>query len=315
MIEDLHVSYRPQTLDEVMGQEHVIKSLKVFQKENSWPHAYLLIGPSGTGKTTLGRIIANELKAHDIVELDAASNSSVEGIRNLTSSLQYKGFGENSKRVIILDEVHSFSKQAWQALLKAIEEPPEHIYFVLCTTESEKVPKTIKTRCHEYNLKSVRYEDLASLVEFIAEEEGIKLNEKMINLIAKEANGSPRQALTFLSKSRGCSSIEELREILESADENSDVIDLCRLFASRKGITWAKVVSIVKKFEGTTQPESVRLIVINYISKVLINTTDEGQAIRLIEILDAFAEPFNQSEKNGPLLLALGRLVFSGGDE
>ena len=308
MIEDLHVSYRPSVLEEVLGQDSVVNSLQQFKDKGNWPHAYLLVGPSGTGKTTIGRIIASEIGAGDIVELDAASKSSVEGVRNLTSSLQYKGFGESSKRVIILDEVHSFSKQAWQALLKSIEEPPEHIYFVLCTTEADKVPKTIKTRCHLYNLKSVGYEDLAALIEVVADSESIQLTTKMVNLLAKESEGSPRMALTNLSKARACQDIDELRDILESADENSDVIELCRLLM-KSTVSWAQCIAIIKKLEAP-QPESIRLTIIAYVSKVLINTKDEAKVVRMIEILDAFAEPFNPSEKLGPLFLALGTLVF-----
>lgn len=308
MINDLHVSYRPATLDQVLGQDSIVNSLKNFQANNNWPHAYLLVGPSGTGKTTIGRIIASEIGANDIVEMDAATHSSVDGIRQLTASLQYKGFGVNSQRIIILDEVHAFSKQAWQALLKSIEEPPEHIYFVLCTTEADKVPKTIKTRCHEYNLKPVGYEDLAALVEVVAESEGIQLTTKMVNLLARESEGSPRQALTHLSKARACKDIEELRDILESADENSDVIELCRLLM-KSSVSWTQVTAIIKKLEAP-QPEGIRLTIIAYVSKVLINTTDEAKVVRMMQILEALAEPFNPSEKLGPLLLAMGTLVF-----
>lgn len=311
MPNDLQVVYRPRDFDSVIGQEHITESLKHLKKEGQWPHAYLMVGPSGVGKTTVARIIAKELGCDkaNLMEIDAASQSSVEGVRTLTSSLGYEGFGETPTKVIILDECHSLSKAAWQALLKPIEEPPDHVYFMFCTTEPDKVPDTIKTRCHVYNFRSVPTDYLCDLLDFVCEEEDIRLPEKAITLIAKEAMGSPRRALTFLSKARGCESVDEVAEILEAPDEDKDVIELCRMLVGRQKVDWKRAVRLLRRLESQN-PESVRIVVTNYVSKVLINTEATNDAMRFLAVLDAFSKPFNQSDKMGPLLLAIGSLIF-----
>lgn len=316
MIQDLHVKWRPQDFDAVIGQDHVIESLKSLFSSNNIPHAYLFTGGAGCGKTSLARLIAKKLNCNEnhITELDAASFSGVDTIRELTANLTYATFGENPTKFFILDEVHSFSKNAWQALLKTLEEPPKHVYFALCTTEADKVPETIKTRCHTYNLKDVGYDDLLGLIDFIAEEESIKLEPKALRLIAQAALGSPRRALTFLSKCRGCSDLDSVRLILEEPDEAGEVIELCRLLAGRVRPQWKAIVRILKSLEGQN-PESIRLIVVNYIAKVCLNSKSDADAMKTLAILEAFSTPFNSSEKFAPLLLACGQLIFGGGDE
>jgi DNA polymerase III subunit gamma/tau len=311
MIQDLHIKYRPQCFDAVIGQDHAINSLKALFSSDKIPHAFLFTGPSGGGKTSISRLIAKELNCStgNIVELDAASHSGVESIRELTASLAYATFGENPIKFIILDEVHAISKNAWQALLKTLEEPPEHVYFALCTTEADKVPETIKTRCHTYNLKDVSYDDLVQLIEYVAEEESIKLEPKALRLVAQSAFGSPRRALTLLSKCRSCENLDEIRLILEEPDEAGEVIELCRLFAGRTKPQWKNILRILKSLEGQN-PESIRLIVVNYTAKVLLNSRNESDATKYLAILEAFSTPFNSSEKFAPLLLACGRLIF-----
>lgn len=307
---DIHVAYRPEDFDELIGQKHIVKILKGFEKSNDWPHSYLMQGRAGSGKTTTARIIANKLKADksNILQLDAASNSSVENIRNLTSTLRYKAFGENSTKVIIIEECHALSNAAWQALLLPSEEPPEHVYFIFCTTEINKVPETIKSRCQVFNFKDISNDDLIDLLETISDAEEIKLEKKSLSLIAKESNGSAREALTLLSTCRSAENYNEVKEILESPSEAEEAIELVRMLSTTKP-NWKQVIKQIKKCEKFN-PESVRLMILNYVSKMLLNTDNEEKAAYLLSILDSFSKPYNKSEGLSPLLLSIGSLVF-----
>lgn len=308
---ELYNKYRPAIFDEVVGQDHAIKSLKDCFTKDEKPHAYLFTGNSGTGKTTLARIIANELNCDEanILEIDAASHGKVEDIRELISSLQYATFGDNPTKFIIIDEAHALSKSAWQTFLKTIEEPPKHVYFAFCTTESDKVPETIKTRCHTYHLKDVSSDDIFDLVSVVAEAENFNLNTKQLQAIAKASRGSPRRSLVYLSKCSGCETLEEVRSVLEEPDEEGEIIELCRLLAGRVQPQWRKIITILKSLESQN-PESIRLIIVNYMAKALLNTRTDKEAYKLLEILNAFSTPCNQNEKMAPILLAFGSIVF-----
>jgi DNA polymerase III subunit gamma/tau len=250
--------------------------------------------------------VASQLGCTDVVEVDAATNTGIDAMRQVTDSLRYTPLSQG-KRMIILDECHSLSKQAWQSLLKAVEEPPPHSYFCFCTTESEKVPKTIVTRCFSYSLREVPVRVLFEYLASVAEAEELDVDEDLIDLSAAQAAGSVRQALVNLSKVNGASSIKEAEALLESAAGSSEVIDLCRLLVSGK-LTWSSAVALVASMQEQN-PESIRIVVVNYVGKVLMGAK-ESNAVNLLSILDEFSQPFNANEKMVPVLLALGRLLW-----
>lgn len=470
-----HVTYRPQDFSEVLGQDRITESLRSYEQNSQWPHAFLLTGPAGTGKTTLARIIANKLNTSStgLLEVDAATFNGVDTMRALTGDLQYRSIADSDTKFYILDECfaagtsvstphgpvpieqikvgdviynlsgaarvkrtfattvpikrvvrvqlvdgatilcsddhlfftqhgwvkahqldrttkvwrnvvplprplathrlrelacqkkteeigtpvvmvepyhpdrpfagltpdargavtlydleieghpsyfangclvhncHMLSKAAWNALLKATEEPPAHVYFAFCTTEPDKVPDTIKTRCIQYHLKAVPYSDLLELLLAVVDVEKLQVPEEGLGLIAREAFGSPRLALTMLSKCAYCQTPEQVREALETVDDAAEVIDLCRALVGRTRLDWRKAVRLVRRMEEKN-PESIRLVVVNYIAKALLGTDAQNDAEKLLAVLDAFSTPFNPSEKLAPLLLAVGRLVIGG---
>ena len=308
MDEKLHTKYRPKDFKDVVGQDAVIKSLRKTISDKK-AQVFLFHGPSGCGKTTLARICAKKFgcASSDLIEVDAATNTGVDNVRLLQEKLTYVPLSGGGKRAIILDEAHMLSNSAWNSLLKVLEDTPRHVVWFLCTTEFGKVPKTVKTRSFVYGLKSVSFDDLKSLVDKVSKEEGFRLPKGVAELVVGEADGSPRQALVNLGLCSTVSDMQEASTLLSTAIGSAETIDLCRLLVS-KSCTWQKAMTIVLKLEDN--PESVRIVVCNYVSAVLMKSKNKGEAQRLLAILEAFRGPYNMSEKKAPLLLSLGELLM-----
>lgn len=306
----LHTLYRPQALDQVIGQDSVVKSLSKVLASKNVPHAYLFTGPSGTGKTTLARIIAREMGIPDkgVLEIDAASNSGIADMRAVVDNVRYKALSDTGRKFVIVDEAHSLSKATWQSLLKPIEEPPEHVYWALCTTEPDKVPDTVRSRCTAYNLKSVSEDDLQALIEYVASEEKMKLGADLVGLIARQAGGSARKALVFLSQVQGVTDKKEAARLIENGvGDEEQAIALARMICGHKGFTWEAAAKIIAALDGES-PEGLRLMIVNYAAAVLKNTRDPQP---LLAVLDAFRGPYNSSEKMAPLYLSIGSLLYN----
>ncbi len=227
MYQALYRKWRPKTFDEVVGQDHITQTLKNQVKSGRLSHAYIFIGTRGTGKTTCARILAKAVNCEnpvdgnpcgvcpacrgisegsvlDVVELDAASNNSVDNVRALREEAVFSPAAVK-KRVYIIDEVHMLSTAAFNALLKILEEPPEHLMFILATTELQKVPATILSRCQRHSFKRIDAPTIANYLEYIASREGFSLQKDAAELIARLADGGVRDALSLLDQ---CSASE-----------------------------------------------------------------------------------------------------------
>ena len=310
---DLHLTYRPESFNDVIGQDASVKSLQTLIEGGDIPHSFLFYGPSGTGKTTIARILAKEVGCvpSNVVEFDAASFSGVDAIRELTQSLRFAGMGKSPNKIFIIDECHSLSKQAWQALLKPIEEPLGHVYFALCTTELSKVPKTIRTRCHAYGLSSASYDSIIDVLERIDEDEEFGIDPDVIQYIAKQSEGSFRQAIVNLSACRGAFNKKEAAAILSTVADSKGAIDLCRMILSGRG-GYGDAVSLANSIakDGSVQPESIRIIVLSYTAAVVLKNPNKDSE-RLLSIMEAFSTPYNPSEKMAPLIMSIGELYFT----
>ncbi len=201
MNETLYRKYRPQTFADVVGQDAIVQSLTKAIADNKIAHAYLFTGSRGTGKTTIARIVAHDLGVQpvDIEEIDAASNRGIDDIRALREAVHSLPFSSPHK-VYIIDEVHMLTKEAFNALLKTLEEPPKHIIFILATTDLEKVPETIVSRCQTVMFRRPTETILANHVIDIAKREGRTLEPAAAGLIAMLADGAFRDALGILQK-------------------------------------------------------------------------------------------------------------------
>ena len=232
MYQALYRKYRPKTFDDVVGQEHITETLKKQVETGRLSHAYLFIGTRGTGKTTCAKILAKAVNCEhpvngnpcnqcaacrgiddgsvlDVVELDAASNNGVDNVRALRDEAVFSPASVR-KRVYIVDEVHMLSNSAFNALLKILEEPPEHLMFILATTELHKVPATILSRCQRHSFKRIPVDTITARLNFVAQQEHLDLQPDAAALLARMADGGMRDALTLLDQCCGneCISID-----------------------------------------------------------------------------------------------------------
>ncbi len=205
--------YRSQVFDEVVGQDAVARTLKNALEQNRVAHAYLFVGTRGVGKTTMARILAKALSGGspevdkaimtgqdtDVIEIDAASNNSVDNARDLIANSIYRPLRGKAK-VYIIDEVHMLSTQAFNALLKTLEEPPEHVKFILCTTEAQKVPATIRSRCQRFDFRTLSTAEIAAHLKQVAGSENAKAEPDLLHTVARLAQGSMRDALSLLDR-------------------------------------------------------------------------------------------------------------------
>lgn len=193
---NLNEEYRPKTFDEVIGQDSIIDALRHDVKDPK--PAYLFCGSSGISKTTCARIFAKEINAL-VYEVDTASNNSAEAMRNLIENVKQRPLSHD-RIVVILDEFHCASQQATQALLITLENPPKHLVFILCTTEVDKVPRTIFNRCKVYEFKPIDSGAIQNRLRFICDKGGFKYDEKALGVVSKMARGSMRQAVAYLEQ-------------------------------------------------------------------------------------------------------------------
>lgn len=215
---DLTRQFRPGTWDEIIGQDHVVKTLQNEIKNNCVGHAYLFEGPRGTGKTTTGRVFARCLDAQ-VIELDAASNNGVENIRNLRDDVLYLPADGRKYKVYIIDEVHMITAAGFNAFLKTLEEPPAHVIFVLATTDPQKIPVTILSRCQRFSLKRITVQDIVKRLQYICDAEKIALDKgnegEVLEYIARQVDGGMRDAIKLLQK---CTSLDDVITIQTVVD-------------------------------------------------------------------------------------------------
>ncbi len=293
----LYRKYRPQKFDQVVGQEHVVKTLLNALKMDKVAHAYLFTGPRGTGKTTIARLLAkavncqkpkqgepdnqcfhcleiNSGKSLDLIEVDAASNRGIDEIRELRDGIKFSP--NNLKyKIFIIDEVHQLTKEAFNALLKTLEEPPSHAIFILATTEIHKVPQTIISRCQRFDFHKLSLEKIVQRLSWIAKQEKIKIDDSALRLIALNADGSIRDGESLLGQIISMEdrqiTLEEVQAILGVTDIKA-IYDLIS-YLSEKNISQAilHINQIVSQGYDLTQYAKS---LISYLRKMMILKTD-----------------------------------------
>lgn len=327
MYQVLYRKWRPQTFDDVSGQEHITTTLKNEISTNRLNHAYLFTGSRGTGKTTCAKILAkaaNCLDSHsgnpcgeceicrgiddgsilDIVEMDAASNRKIDDIRQIIDEVQFKP-AKCKYRVYIVDEVHMLTTEAFNALLKTLEEPPEHVIFILATTEVHKLPQTILSRCQRFDFHRIAPRAIADRLLYVAEQESVRLSDSAAMMLASIADGALRDALSLLDRCIAISS-EIDDEVVRDAAGLARKTYLFELAASAINKNTAKALEIVNSLYAESKDMS-RLcdeLLAHFRALMLIKTVKKPRDI-LIMSDDEFEEAQTQAD-----YLSLADIVY-----
>ena len=325
MQEALYRKYRPDNLKKLVGQPDAVSLIEKQIKSNNLSHAYLFSGPRGVGKTSLARIIATTLgcdPVFDITEIDAASHNKVDDIRELNDSINFIASSPGKKRVFILDEVHMLSNAASNAFLKTLEEPPEHVIFILATTEPERVLETIKSRTTHIAFKRIGNDKIINTLNEIGKNEKIKINDDVLSYIANQSDGSLRDAInlfeqthsTFGNKATiddlysilGKVSIADLQQIIESINtqDTSKILNILKVNYS-KGLQPLDILSSITElfrniFYFKYLPDDDTFLAISESENILVKNSNEfitaKQLSRVLDLLDEL----NQTIVNAP---------------
>lgn len=303
---NLYIKHRPQTLEEVVGNTDIVSYLtEVVKNKKSCPHVFLLNGPTGCGKTTLARIISKELKCDplDLKEINAANFRGIDTVREIVDSSKYFSMAGGS-RVWLIDEIHKMTNDAQNALLKLLEDTPKAAYFILCTTDPDKLIKTIKGRCIDLRVKPLTDNEMLKLLKSVVKAEEKKLALPVYEQIIADAIGLPRNALQILDKVLTVPEAKQLAMAEQSAAEVSESIELCRALINKAG--WKEVRVILTGLKDQ-EPESIRRHVLGYCQSVLL----KGEMDRAAFVIEMLQEPLYNIGFPG-LVLACYSVVKKG---
>jgi DNA polymerase-3 subunit gamma/tau len=309
---ELYRKYRPENLDDMVGNEKTIKSLEKELENGS--HVFLMTGPAGCGKTTLARIMAKKVNAGplSIHEINSAENRGIDTAREIMEQMRFNP-SDGESIVWILDEMHMITSAGQNALLKALEDTPEHCYFFLCTTNPEKLIAPLKTRCSIINVSPLKDEEMIYLLKRTARAEKIKVGSEVYERICEIAQGGSRKGLKLLAKVIYLDSDEERLEVLKNDDssENQEVRELCKLLMSGKA-NWSSIAKVLKSID-MTEAERVRQAVMGYMGAVLLN----GKAsTSVISAMQAFSSADTyKNGKNAIVVACLDYLDLLGSDD
>lgn len=301
---ELYRKYRPGNLEEVVGNETAIKSLKAELENGS--HVFLLTGPAGCGKTTIARIMAKEVGAGElsIHEINSAKNRGIETAREVEEQMRFNP-GDGDALVWIFDECHQWLAPVQNAFLKAFEDTPEHVYFFLCTTDPQKLIAPLKTRCSIINVSPLSDEEMKYLLKRTSRAEGIKLSGEVYEKIIEMAQGGSRKALKLLAKVLYLDSDEERFEVLkkENVSENEESKALCQALL-KPGKSFQDLAHILKSID-LSEPEKVRQGIMGYMNAVLMNGKPTAQAVSAMQ---AFGSA--DTYRNGKFALTIALLDY-----
>lgn len=292
---ELYKKYRPRKLSEVIGQESAVKVLARLLAKNNVPHAMLFIGPSGCGKTTLARIMRRKVGCgmQDFNEVNCADFRGIDMVREVRAQMQLSPISGSSK-VWLIDECQKLTGDGQSAFLKMLEDTPDHVYFMLATTDPHKLLPTIRTRCTEIKVALLPPTKVKELISTVAKAEKVRISDEVSESITEKSEGSARKALVLLDQVINLESVEDQIEALQKADVKAQAINLARLLIQPRPV-WKDVVKVLKNLED--DPETCRRLVLGYASSVLKG--GGGLSKRACFIIDVFGQNFFDSGEAG----------------
>lgn len=305
---ELYKTYRPRTLKGIVGQDGAVASLQRFIEKQNIPHCILLTGPSGCGKTTIGRILKTHLDCGDAdyLEINSADFKGIDTIREIRRSVNLAPIS-GSTRIWLIDECHKLTNDAQNALLKMLEDTPRHVYFLLATTDPQKLLKTIHTRGSEVKLKALGVPELKRVLQRVIDKEKLTITESVLDEIADAADGSARKALVILEQVAGLTDEAEQLQAVQATALNKDAaISLARALINPRA-QWSEVAPILKELKD--EPEGIRYLVLGYCRSVLLG--GGKLAPRAYMIIDIFSSNFYDSKHAG-LAAACWEVVQAG---
>jgi len=283
----LYIKYRPSELSEIKGNTDIVQSLeKMLSVPETFPHSTLLYGQTGCGKTSLARIIASRLGCvgDDLRELNASDVNGVDTVREIIKNSQYAPM-EGDCRVWIIDEVAKMTSAAQNAFLKILEDTPKSVYFILATTDPEKLLSTIKGRCQQFQVKPLTDSQMFSLLRRIVREEGETLEQEVYNQIIQDSLCHPRNALQILEQVLSVAPERRLEMAKQTAEVQSQAIELCRALIKHE--PWGKVNKILVGLKGQEE-ETIRRIVLGYCQAILLKEDNTRAGLIMEELFDPF---------------------------
>lgn len=282
----LYLKHRPTDLESVKGNEAIIATLEGFlSKPKKCPHVFLLLGPTGCGKTTIARIIANRLgcTGSDYREYNASDDTGIDGVRQIIKICNYKPI-EGPCTVWVIDECQMLSVQAQDAFLKKLEDTPKHIYFILCTTNPNKLKDTIKGRCSILQVKPLTDNQMKGLLRSIVRAEEETLSVEIYAQIIQDSQGHPRNAIQILEQVLTVDEDQRLEVAKQTAVLQSQTIELCRILL-KKGASWKEIYLILAGLKDQ-EAEGIRRMIIGYCSAILLKSENTRAAMVLEYFLD-----------------------------
>lgn len=288
----LYLKYRPQNFTELVSNQSTVDAITNMLSKPNPPHTYLLQGPTGCGKTTIARIMATMLGCvgNDYREVDSADFRGIDTIREIRKQAQFKPL-EGKCRVWVIDEVHKSTNDAQNALLKILEDTPEHVFFILCTTEPDKLIKTVRGRCSIFTVNQLSDKEMFRLLRRITTQEGETLEKEIYDQIIQDSLGHPRNAIQTLEQVLNVEPELRMNVAQKKAEEYNEAIELCRALIN--GSSWKKVATILAGIKANNQEhETVRRVVLGYCQAILLKGAENDKAGRIMEEM---IEPFYNS--------------------